>query len=129
MTLQDYVRILRVHWLAIVVLVVVGSGCAYGWSLLQPRVYQANSSGIVSLISDNTMGATIASDALAKSKATTFVGVGESRAVAQQVITALGLATTPEALVNQITITQYEGHPDPERHSPGVNRAGGQRSR
>jgi capsular exopolysaccharide synthesis family protein len=109
--LDDYVRILRTHWVALVLLTVVGGTAAWGWSLMQTKVYQANSEGIVSLVSDNTIGATLASNTLAKSQATTFVGIGESRAVAQLVITQLGLKTTPEALVASVTVTNVRDTP------------------
>ncbi|MCU1476741.1 MAG: hypothetical protein JWQ64_1434, partial [Subtercola sp.] len=111
MALDDYVRILRTHWVALVLLTVVGGTAAWGWSLMQTKVYQANSEGIVSLVSDNTIGATLASNTLAKSQATTFVGIGESRAVAQLVITQLGLKTTPEALVASVTVTNVRDTP------------------
>ncbi|MEA9985362.1 polysaccharide biosynthesis tyrosine autokinase [Subtercola sp. RTI3] len=111
MTIHDYVRVIRAHWIALVLLVILGACAAWGWSLVQTRVYNANSSGIVKLVSDNTIGATLASDSLAKSEATTFVGIGQSRAVAQLVITQLGLATTPEVLVQSITVTNIKDTP------------------
>ncbi|MDF2444635.1 MAG: tyrosine-protein kinase [Subtercola sp.] len=111
MLLQDYLRIVRSHWIALVLLTALGAGAAWGWTLLQPKVYQANSEGIVSLVSDNTIGAALASNSLAIAEATTFVGIGQSRAVAQLVITELGLNTTPELLVGDVTITNTKNTP------------------
>ena len=45
--LRDYLRILRAHWVGIVVLTALGLVVALGWNLLQPRLYTANSSGYV----------------------------------------------------------------------------------
>ena len=48
MELRDYLRGLRRHWIAILLMTAVGAGAGYGWTLLQTPVYVANASGIVS---------------------------------------------------------------------------------
>ena len=47
MELRDYFRGLRRHWLAIVLMTLLGVGAAYGWVLLQTPVYEATASGLV----------------------------------------------------------------------------------
>ncbi|MEA9986512.1 polysaccharide biosynthesis tyrosine autokinase [Subtercola sp. RTI3] len=89
----------------------VGGLVAFGWTFTQAKVYSANSSGIVSLQSNGDIGSNAVGDSLSKSKATTYVQVGESRAVAQLVITALGLTTSPEDLVGNISVTNVKDTP------------------
>ena len=47
MELRDYIRGLRRHWLAIVLMTLLGAGTAYAWSWLQTPVYQATASGLI----------------------------------------------------------------------------------
>ena len=39
MELRDYLRGLRRHWFAIVLMTLIGVGAGYGWTLLQTPVY------------------------------------------------------------------------------------------
>ena len=48
MELRDYLRILRAHWMGVALLTILGLAVALGWSLLQPRMYTASTSGYVS---------------------------------------------------------------------------------
>ncbi|UFS60438.1 polysaccharide biosynthesis tyrosine autokinase [Subtercola endophyticus] len=111
MTLQDYVRVLKAHWAALLVFTLVGALTAWGWTFLQTPVYSANSTGIVSMVSDGTIGESVATDALAKSKATTFVAVGQSRAVADIVIGQLGLTDSAESVADRVTVTNTKDTP------------------
>ncbi len=106
MELREYWRILRAHWVgvgAIVAATVVLAGI-YTWT--QPKVYAANSSGLVS--SGPTMDAASASinDSLANSRATSYVRIATSRATAQDVIDELGLDVSPSTLVRSVTVEQ-----------------------
>jgi len=47
MELQDYMRIFRQHWVAIILATLVGALLAFGWTLTQPKVYTANGSAII----------------------------------------------------------------------------------
>ncbi|TIH35597.1 polysaccharide biosynthesis tyrosine autokinase [Subtercola vilae] len=111
MELSDYLRVLRAHWAGIVLITLVGAILSFGWTFTQAKVYSANASGIVSLQSNGDIGSNAVGDSLSKSKATTYVQVGESRAVAQLVITQLGLATTPEALVSNVSVSNVKDTP------------------
>ncbi|MDF2443342.1 MAG: tyrosine-protein kinase, partial [Subtercola sp.] len=111
MTVHDYLRIIRAHWIVLAVVVIGGAAAGGALTFFQPRVYSANSSGIVSLVSTGTIGETVASDALAKSKSTTYVSVGESRVVAQRVITSLGLTVSPEELAGRVNVSSVRDTP------------------
>lgn len=106
MELRDYLRILRAHWIGIVVLTLVGIGVAAGWTFLQPRIYTAAASGYVAAASlGSDTGSSLIGDQLARSKVTSYLDIGSWRAVAESAITELGLPTTPEHLVTQVDVT------------------------
>ena len=44
MELRDYLRILRAHWIGIVLLALLGTAVAFGYSALQPRVWSSDPS-------------------------------------------------------------------------------------
>lgn len=106
MELRDYLRIVRAHWLAIVLLTVLGVAAAWGWSALQPRVYTATTSGIVNAASaGGDAGSRLVGNQLAQSVVKSYIDIASWRSVAESVIDDLGLDTTPEALVGQVEVT------------------------
>ncbi|QKJ20307.1 polysaccharide biosynthesis tyrosine autokinase [Microbacterium hominis] len=106
MELRDYVRILRAHWLGIVLLTLLGVAVAWGWSAVQPRVYTAETSGIVRAASAGSdTGSSLVGDQLARAKVTSYIDMGSWRSVAEYAIADLGLDTTPEALVNRVDVS------------------------
>lgn len=105
MELSDYLRILRAHWLGIVVILVAGVVVAGGWSLLQPRVYTASASGFVAAQGATDLGTSLVGNQLAQSKVKSYLDIGSWRSVAEYAIRELQLAETPEALVGQVRVT------------------------
>ncbi|WJL94743.1 polysaccharide biosynthesis tyrosine autokinase [Microbacterium sp. ET2] len=106
MELRDYLRILRTHWVGVVLLTALGFAVALGWNTLQPRVYTATASGYVTAsgLSGETTSSLVG-DQLARSKVTSYLDIGSWRAVAESAITDLGLSTTPEALVRSVEVS------------------------
>lgn len=107
MELNDYLRILRNHWLGVVVIVVACVGLVGLYSLAQPKTYAANANGFVSAggtASDPALSSV--SDTLAKSRAKSYVDIATSRATAQSVIRELGLDNDPSTLISRITAEQ-----------------------
>jgi capsular exopolysaccharide synthesis family protein len=104
--LTDYLRIARAYWRGIMALVLIGVALAAGYSLMQPRVYQADASGFVSAGESNNPAETSIGDTLAKSRATSYVDLAKSRATAQDVVTALKLTQSPSSLIGRISVTQ-----------------------
>ena len=47
MELSDYLRILRAHWVGVVVLAVVGVLAAFAYNQTQTQVYEASATGLV----------------------------------------------------------------------------------
>lgn len=109
MELRDVLRLLRDHWLAIVAAILLGTIVAFGWSLTQKAVYQADSQGIVRVASagsgENAVYATQVADSLAKSKVASYLPIATSRDVASIVIDSLGLNVSPASLIGNITVT------------------------
>lgn len=107
MELRDYLRILRAHWIAILVLTLLGAGTAFAWTLTQTKIYTADASGYVTPYrsgSEEGTGVAFAADNLAKSKVVSFVKLGAWRTVAERAIDELGLDTSPEALVRRVSV-------------------------
>ena len=108
MTLEDYLRILRRHWLGVVALTLLGVLIAGLATLVMPKVYQADASGFVTAQSQNSNdGAGMASviDSYSKSRAKSYVELAKNRAVADRVIDSLSLDTTSQDLVANISAT------------------------
>ena len=106
MELQDYIRILRAHWRGVAALTLAGLILAIGYNFTQPKIYAANASGFVSTGTSDNPAVSSVGDTLAKSRATSYIQLATSRKVAQIVIDKLGLATTPDGLIGQISVVQ-----------------------
>jgi capsular exopolysaccharide synthesis family protein len=109
MELRDYLRGLRRHWIAIVLMTLVGAGAGYGWTLLQTPVYVAGASGYVSSTGVEDLGTGTLGDSLARSKVPTYLEIAGWRTVAEHSIEELGLSTRPEDLVNRIEVSNPDG--------------------
>ncbi|WP_314505811.1 polysaccharide biosynthesis tyrosine autokinase [uncultured Microbacterium sp.] len=106
MELRDYLRVLRAHWLGILVLTFLGVAAAWGWSAIQPRVYTATTSGIVNAVTEaSDSGSRLVGNQLSQSVVKSYLDIGSWRSVAESVIDDLGLRTTPEALVARVDVT------------------------
>ncbi len=106
MELEQYLRILRTHWIAVVVATLLGAGAAFGWSATQPPVYAASSAGFVTAGGGGDPGLDNLNDILSKSRAASYVVLATDRETASIVVDDLGLDTTPGALAGQIEVTQ-----------------------
>ncbi len=105
MELRDYLRLLRIHWLPLLLGLVLGSVLALGFSLLQPKVYTADSNALDTVTTPGNTGPSISSESLARSKVNSFVEIGSWRSVAGEAATALGIDDSPESLVTRVKVT------------------------
>ena len=105
MTLEDLWKLTRRHLVAIVVCALLGVLLAFGWMLLQPKVYTASSSGYVTAGGGQSLSESFSSQTLAQQKAEAYVTLFTNRNVAKAVIDELGLNATPSELVDRITAT------------------------
>lgn len=105
MELSGYLRGLRRHWVAILLMTAVGAAAGYGWTLLQTPVYQAEASGYVASRQSEDVGISTVGDNLARSKVQSYLDIATWRNVAEGAIAELGLDTTPEELVTRVSVT------------------------
>jgi capsular exopolysaccharide synthesis family protein len=104
--LPHYWRAVRNHWIGVVVIVVVTCAAAAVFTATRTPVYAADATGFVGTGASTDPNLGSITDQLAKSRATSYVAVAQSRATAQAVIDELGLDTTPAALVRHISVVQ-----------------------
>ncbi|MET3721629.1 polysaccharide biosynthesis tyrosine autokinase [Arthrobacter sp. UYEF21] len=102
--LTDYLRVVRTYWKAIVAFTLLATLTAFGWTVLQPKIYSSDSSGIVVTPGSDNVSLALAGDSLAKAKVKNYESVAKSRLVADRVIANLGLNTTADALLGTISV-------------------------
>lgn len=105
LTLSDYLRVARRYWRGIVAITALTTALAFGWYLMQPRIYAAESSGVVITVGGDNLSLSLAGDNLAKSRAKNYKSVAESALVAERVARDLGLNRTPQELVGAVSVT------------------------
>lgn len=106
MELEQYLRILRTHWIAVTVAVLLGAAAAYAFSALQTPLYAASSAGFVTSGAGGDPGQDNLNDILSKSRAASYLVLAKDRETASIAAEDLGLDTSPGALVGQIEVTQ-----------------------
>ncbi|MFB0836800.1 polysaccharide biosynthesis tyrosine autokinase [Arthrobacter sp. E44] len=102
--LADYLNVLRTYWKAIVAFTLLATMAAAGWTVLQPKIYSSDSSGIVVTPGSDNVSLALAGDSLAKAKVKNYESVAKSRLVADRVIDSLGLNTSSDALLGSISV-------------------------
>ena len=109
MDLSFILRALAARWKGVLLILVIGVGATVGFTLQQPKVYEANADGFVS--TDTAQNAPEASinDSLAKSRAPSYVSIATGRATADRAADELGLSVDPASLIGNIRVEQPEG--------------------
>ncbi|MHC6593433.1 tyrosine-protein kinase domain-containing protein [Arthrobacter sp. C152] len=102
--LADYLNILPVYWKAIAAFTLLATLAAAGWTVLQPKIYSSDSSGIVVTPGSDNVSLALAGDSLAKAKVKNYESVAKSRLVADRVIASLDLKTGADALLGSISV-------------------------
>lgn len=105
MELKDYWRIFRAHWIAIIAITLAGGLIGVGWAFVQPKVYSASASGILTTGVSTDIGTATVGENYAKSRVKSYIDMAKSTSVAQHVIEDLGLSTKPGELLKHITVT------------------------
>jgi capsular exopolysaccharide synthesis family protein len=109
--LRDYGVLVKRHWLALLCALALGILGSIGWLQLQRPVYTAESSGYVAVGSGEDLASLQSAESIARSKAAGYEVVAATRPVAEQVIDALALETTPDKLVSRISVEAVEDTP------------------
>ncbi len=105
MELTDYWKIVRAHWLGILAIALAGVLIGLAWALVQPKVYTADASGIVSAGVSSDLGTAMAGETYAKSRVKSYLDLAKSRSVSETAIETLGIGTDPDDLISQIEVT------------------------
>jgi len=105
MELQDYMRIFRQHWVAIIVATLVGGLLAYGWTLTQPKVYTASGSAIITTGTSASIGDALVGNQYAISRVKSYLDIAKSRQVAEYAIEQMGITASPDAVVGRVTVS------------------------
>ncbi|NYF97402.1 polysaccharide biosynthesis tyrosine autokinase [Janibacter cremeus] len=106
MELGDYLRILRWHWRAVVISVVVSVLAVGVYDLTRPKVYSASASGFVTTGSATSPAEASINDSLAKSRVASYVDVATSRGTAEAAKEASGSSATVPSLIGRVQVTQ-----------------------
>lgn len=102
--LRQYLNVVRTYWRGIGAILLVTILLAFLWTLTQPKVYQASSSGLVVTAGSDSLNTALAGETLAKSKATSYQSIAGSRSVAAKVQKDLALTQSPDDLLEQISV-------------------------
>ena len=98
-TAEDYRRLLRSHWLLILISTLIGGAVGLGISLLQPKVYTADSQNFVAISSaDPTNGNITAGSTFIGQRIDSYGQLASSPDVLQPVIDELQLPETVSSL-------------------------------
>ncbi|WP_314506982.1 polysaccharide biosynthesis tyrosine autokinase [uncultured Microbacterium sp.] len=114
MELRDYIRGLRRHWIAVVLMTIVGVAVSYGWYAVQTPAYEATAVGLVktreAAIADEVNQSLMesANDSVARGKVPTYLDMATWKPVADRVIEDLGLTTTPDRVVTRVAFENPE---------------------
>jgi len=105
MEFKDYVRIMRAHWVGVLVLVALGVLAAAGYNLSASKVYEASASGFFSSGKAANPGLASQADQYAKSRATSYVSIAKGLDIATAVQKDLGVTTSPSVLASEVSVT------------------------
>jgi len=103
MELSDYIRILRKNWLMIIAVTVLGIAVALVFTLTRTPIYESQSTVFVSTQGGSTTAELQQGSSFTQARINTYVGLVDTPAVLNPVISELGLAETPEDLAERVT--------------------------
>lgn len=106
MELRDHIRMLAMHWFGVLLILLAVVAAAAAYTFTQPKVYQADSAALVQTYGGASPALGTVTDSYARSRATTYIQLAESRSVAERVIDDLGLSTSPQSLIGRISVNQ-----------------------
>lgn len=109
MELRDYLRGLRRHWLAILLMTGVGIVAAFGWALLQTPVYEATANGLVQSKATAEQGGAIYGDSYAATKVPTYLEMVTWKVVAERAAEELQTDESPEQLASRVAVINPAG--------------------
>jgi capsular polysaccharide biosynthesis protein len=105
MKLEDYLRVLRKRWLAIVSLTLIGLVAAAAYTFLPTPPFQAKSQLFVSVEAGSSAVDVSTGNAFAEKRVTSYLSLATSHKVLEAVAQELGFDGGAEALAEKVTAT------------------------
>jgi capsular exopolysaccharide synthesis family protein len=105
MELTDYLRVLRKHWVSLILIFLAGMGSAAGVSALMTPVYTASAGVFLTVNSGDTAGELNQGSSYAENQVRSYAQVVTAPVVLQPVIDKLGLGLTVGKLADRVTAT------------------------
>lgn len=109
MELRDYLRGLRRHWLAVVLMTLVGVGVAAAWVSVQTPIYESTAQGVIQSKATAAQGGAVYGDTYAVSKVPTYLEMSGWNDVAKLAGQQIGSSESPAQLASQVTVTNPTG--------------------
>lgn len=106
MELADYLRIVRRHWRTVLACVLIAVLLASVYTLMRPRVYQAQAAGFVASQDGNSAAESSINDSLAKSRTPSYIVVAKSRGTAEAAAKIIGTDESASALIGRVSVVQ-----------------------
>lgn len=105
MELQDYLRVIRLRWFAIVAFTVIGLALASAYTFLQPPSYEAKSQLFVSAKASSSASDLFQGNAFAEKRISSYVSLATSARVLEAVARELSLSGGSQALRGKVSAT------------------------
>lgn len=105
MNLENILRVLRVYWFLMLTGAFIGAASGFGWATLQPKIYTSTASALITAGVSTDLGSALVGDNYAKSRVKSYQDIATSRLVAEYAISQLDIKNSPEALINNVTVT------------------------
>lgn len=109
MELRDYFRGLRRHWIAIILMTVVGLAAAAGWTALQTPVYQATASGLIESRATAEGTNALVGDSFARDKVALYLEMSSWTSVADRAVEDAGLSISGTQALGRVTVVNTTG--------------------
>ncbi|WP_024285428.1 polysaccharide biosynthesis tyrosine autokinase [Cellulomonas sp. KRMCY2] len=106
MELSEYIRIVRKHWIVIMLIGLLGLGGAYAYAKSLPATYSATASIIVSSIGGESVGERVQGATYTDNRIESYAQLATSPFVLEPVIEELDLSMTPRTLARMVTVTR-----------------------
>ena len=105
MELTDYLRVIRKHWVSLILIFLAAMGSAAGVSALMTPVYTASAGVFLTVNSGDTAGELNQGSTYAENQVRSYAQVVTAPVVLQPVIDKLGLGVTVGKLAERVTAT------------------------
>lgn len=116
--LDAFRRSVRQHWRAVLASAAIGLILSALWCLTQPKMYTSDAIGVVSVGATDNIGLGMAADSFAKSKATQYKALADSRVVQDDALAKAGLKPGPGGVTVAVPLDTAQLRVSVTRNNP-----------